>query len=180
MESADAAKRSPMLLHVCCAPCACVPVERLRADGYEPVFFFANSNIWPRPEYHHRRDEAHRLAGIVRARWEEDAYHHLSWQRAVEGLEDEPEGGGRCARCFAFNLERCARKAEELGISSFTTTLTVSPHKYAPLIFDIGSRFEGFVPYDFKKRDGYRLSVERSRELGLYRQNYCGCEFSIP
>ena len=99
--------------------------------------------------------------------------------RAVSGLEKEPERGGRCPVCFGFSLERTARKAAELKIGRFATSLTVSPLKDSKTIFAVGAKYPGFEPFDFKKKDGYRRSGILAGEYGLYRQNYCGCEFSI-
>ena len=96
----------------------------------------------------------------------------------MSGLENEREGGARCSLCFAYNLEIAAARAQERGIEFFTTTLSVSPHKNSMTIFSIGEKKEGFVPFNFKKMDGYRRSLELSSMLKLYRQDYCGCEFS--
>ncbi|MGC9324977.1 MAG: epoxyqueuosine reductase QueH [Desulfomonilia bacterium] len=169
-----------ILLHVCCAPCATSPVERLRSMGYDVVLFFSNSNIFPETEYAVRLESARRLATILNLELVEDTYDHAAWRSHVKGLEDEPERGRRCMKCFAFNLSRTAEKARELGIEEFTTTLTVSRHKPSGEIFHVGEVFRGFVPIDFKKKDGFSRSIELSRSYALYRQNYCGCEFSMP
>ena len=107
-----------------------------------------------------------------------DDWDHEAWREAVKGHENDPEHGGRCSLCFHFNLERTARKAEELGIDEFATTLTVSRFKKSESIFREGREFPGFREIDFKKKDGFNRSIILSKELGLYRQNYCGCEFS--
>ncbi len=106
-------------------------------------------------------------------------YDHASWLRDIEGFEDEKEGGARCALCFEHNLKEAAAKAVELGFSYFTTTLSVSPHKRSITIFAVGEKQAGFVPIDFKKKGGFQRSIELAKELQLYRQSYCGCEFSI-
>ena len=108
-----------------------------------------------------------------------DDYDHAAWLGFIQGLEGEPESGKRCLRCFEFNLARTAECARRLGICFFATTLTISPHKRSADIFRIGLSMPGFVAIDFKKRDGFRRSVALSREYGLYRQRYCGCEFSL-
>ena len=168
-----------ILLHTCCAPCATTGTERLLASGYRPVLFFSNSNIFPEEEYAKRLRYAVMLARILGLELIEDAYDHRSWLKAVAGLEDEPEGGLRCTRCFQFNLARTAGEGAELGIPGFTTTLSVSRYKSSAQIFEAGSRFTGFLPMDFKKGNGYARSIELSSAYDLYRQNYCGCEFSL-
>lgn len=168
-----------LLLHCCCAVCASGCIERLLNAGEKVTLFFANSNIAPEPEYRKRLEAMERLAEITGLELLEDCYDHPAWLEAVSGLEKEPERGARCPVCFRFSLERTARKAAELGIRRFTTTLTVSPLKNSRTIFEVGSAFPGFEPMDFKKKDGYLRSNILSREYGLYRQKYCGCEFSI-
>ncbi len=108
-----------------------------------------------------------------------DEYCHNEWRNAVTGFENEPEKGRRCPLCFGFSLARTAVKAAELGDIGFATTLTVSPHKNSKVIFEVGGRYGNFELFDFKKQDGFKRSRELTRELGLYSQNYCGCEFSI-
>ncbi|HPI92112.1 MAG TPA: epoxyqueuosine reductase QueH [Deltaproteobacteria bacterium] len=168
-----------ILLHVCCAPCLTASVERLVQEGYGVILFFSNSNIHPEEEYHRRLFEARRLAESLNLELLEDAYDHGAWLDRVRGLEHEPERGKRCLKCFEFNLDRTAAAMKRLGLRGFTTTLTVSRHKSSRDIFAIGRGFEGFVEIDFKKKDGYARSVELSRQLELYRQGYCGCEFSL-
>lgn len=125
-----------------------------------------------------RLEHARRLANIMDVFFEEDSYDHKQWLERVQGLEHEPEKGKRCEQCFTFSLERTARMAERLGYPAFATTLTLSPHKVSKMIFEIGRRFPGYVPIDFKKEDGFLRSLELSRAYDLYRQGYCGCEFS--
>lgn len=167
-----------ILLHTCCAICASACVERLRSEDIEPVMFFSNHNISPKEEYDKRLDAARKLADAWHVELIVDSYDHAGWLKAVEGLESEPERGKRCERCFAYSLARTAQYAEDNGFDAFTTTLTVSPHKVSRTIFEIGERFPAYEAWDFKKKDGFKRSNELSRELELYRQNYCGCEFS--
>jgi epoxyqueuosine reductase len=169
----------PILLHTCCGPCATACIESLSSTAYRPVLFFSNSNIFPEEEYLTRLDNAVKLAGVFGLTIVQDAYDHEAWLQAVSGLENEPERGARCARCFAFSFGRTAVKAGELAIPSFATTLTVSRYKSSGQIFEAGKAFPGFKPIDFKKDDGYALSIRLSRLYGLYRQRYCGCEFSM-
>ncbi len=176
-------KKPGVLLHVCCAPDSTAVFERLSPD-FEVFGFFHNPNIDPANEYHKRLAEARKVAQELGFPLIVPAFDPESWRRAVEGLEDEPEGGDRCAVCFRVNLRATARKAQELGIPFFTTTLTISPHKDSERILRIGREAGlefgvSFLGENFKKRDGFKRSLELSRDLGLYRQGYCGCRFSL-
>ena len=165
-----------MILHICCAPCGGGCVERLKERQEKTVLFYSNSNLNSREEFERRLASVRRLAQDQQLELVVDPYDHESWLEAVKGFENEPEQGERCKRCFRFSLNRTAlRAADEV----FCTTLTVSPRKRSKVIFEIGSEWENFVPEDFKKRDGYRRSCEIARQSGFYRQNYCGCEFSL-
>ena len=166
-----------LLLHVCCGPCATHSVEALQAE-YELTLFFSNSNISPRSEYDRRLADAERLASICAVPLVVDEYDHAAWLRGIAGLEDQPERGLRCERCFAFNLTRAAGYAREHGFDIFTTTLTISPHKNSSTIMNIGARIGPFLAIDLKKKHGFKHSIELSEAYGLYRQDYCGCEFS--
>ena len=168
-----------ILLHTCCAVCASACVERLRSEEIEPVLFFSNHNIAPKEEYDKRLESARILAKTWNIELIEDTYDHNSWLKAIEGYESEPERGLRCSRCFAYSLSRTAQYASSNGFDHFTTTLTVSPHKVSKTIFEIGKQYPGYEPWNFKKKDGFKRSNELSRELDLYRQSYCGCEFSL-
>ena len=179
-----------LLLHSCCGPCSSYVLEYLRPYFQITVFFY-NPNIEPAQEYARRLDTQKNLLSALNAdggRRVElicGAYEPERYLAAVRGLETEPEGGGRCGVCFRLRLEESARLAAAEGFEYFATTLTVSPHKNALLINGIGqeagARFGvRYLPSDFKKRGGYLRSVELSREYGLYRQNYCGCQFGIP
>lgn len=167
-----------ILLHVCCAPCATHPSRVLR-EHYTVVMFFSNSNIHPEEEYRKRLAEARRWARVESLPLIEDRYDHQAWLRHVRRWRKEPEGGRRCDLCFRFNLGRAAEYCKREGLEAFTTTLTVSPHKNARRIFEIGRSLGPFLEMDFKKRDGFKRSIELSGEHHLYRQCYCGCEFSM-
>ena len=168
-----------ILLHACCGPCAAASVERLLENGREVVLYFSNSNINSREEFDKRLEAADKLAKHFNVKLEVDPYDHDAWLEYIWGLESEPEKGRRCVKCFDWSLGRASLKASELGIDNFATTLTVSPHKISQLIFEAGEKYQGFEAWDFKKKDGFRRTMQLSRELGLYCQNYCGCEFSI-
>ena len=195
--------KNPILLHVCCAPCATASIERLRMLGYELLLFYSNSNIWPEEEFEKRLDETRKLANMTDTGLVVDPYNHTEWREWIAGLEDEPEQGKRCSRCFAFSLQRTAAEALRRGIELITTTLTISPHKKSKQIFTVGKTLTGhgdteykenldstgiapgsgntvrFLEIDFKKQGGYSRSLQLTREYWFYRQNYCGCEFSV-
>jgi hypothetical protein len=139
---------------------------------------FANSNIDTLEEFDKRLAEAKRLAAAEGVAIEALPYDHDEWLREVAaGFEAEPEKGERCRRCFRYNLAKAARHAEANGFDLFTTSLTVSPHKVSEMVF-AASDDPRFLKENFKKHDGFKRSLARSAELGLYRQSYCGCEFS--
>ncbi|MEK7376742.1 MAG: epoxyqueuosine reductase QueH [Candidatus Margulisiibacteriota bacterium] len=169
------------LLHICCGVCASWPVEKLRFDGYEVEGFFYNPNIQPEDEYLKRLDVAKEVSKLLNFNLVEGKYDPDAWLLKVKGLENEPEGGPRCAVCFQMRLEETAQKARELNIPVFTSTLTVSPHKDAKGIAQQGRRAggEGFLEYDFKKQDGFKKTHDFAKQNGIYCQNYCGCEFSL-
>ena len=167
-----------LLLHICCAPCACGCLEHLREAGVEFAFYFSNSNLNSHDEFLRRYEAAQTLAAAENIELLLDPYDHAAWLDRTQTLADEPERGKRCAICFDWSLSRTALAAEEFGFDEFATSLTVSPHKPSKLIFEIGSRYERFTPWDFKKRDGFKKGNRRAGELDLYRQNFCGCEFS--
>ena len=139
---------------------------------------FANSNIDTAEEFERRLGEARKVADAEGVELVPLEYDHAEWQREVAaGYENEPEKGARCARCFRYNLAKAAEAAQRLGCEAFTTSLTVSPHKISSVIF-AQSQDERFLKIDFKKKEGFKESLKRSAELGLYRQSYCGCEYS--
>ena len=174
-----------VLLHACCGPCASACAPALRSAGHDPALFYSNSNIAPEEEFGRRLDSLRTLARADDLPLHVDPQDREAWEREVaRGRESEPEKGARCALCWRFNLSRTARFARENGYDAFTTSLTVSPHKPSEMVFRAGraaAAAEGvaFLEIDFKKRDGFKKSLERSRALGLYRQNYCGCPYSV-
>lgn len=173
-----------LLLHVCCAPCATHPHRVLAGAGWAPALFFCNPNLHPREEHDRRLEEARRYAADRGLAILAPDPEFQAWEVAVRGLEDQPEGGARCAACIAFRLDRTARAAREGGFDAFATTLSVSPLKKAGPIDAAGleaGRRHGveYLPADFKKKGGWPESVRLSKEHGLYRQDYCGCRFSL-
>ena len=175
-----------LLLHACCGPCSSSVLEVLCAH-FDVTVLYANPNIWPAEEYHRRREELRLFLEQARpgaGRFGEAPYEPEMFYDAVKGLEREPERGGRCTVCYRLRMRCAAQYAAKHGFDWFTTTLSVSPHKDAVRINTIGAELEKeygvcFLPGEFKKRDGYKRSLELSREYGLYRQDYCGCEFSV-
>lgn len=176
--------KASLLLHACCAPCSSACLERLH-DKFEVTTFFYNPNIEDE-EYLKRKRELIRF--ITETGWAKiiDCEHDTSaFYSAVTGLEGCPEGGERCSECFKLRLERTANEAKKCGFDYFSTTLTLSPLKDAERINAIGYALQEkcgvkWLPCDFKKADGYKRSLELSREHSLYRQNFCGCVFSKP
>jgi epoxyqueuosine reductase len=183
-DSSTAEEKPRVLLHICCAPDATASVERLRPD-YQVVGFFFNPNIFPEKEYQIRLREAERVAAEMEFSLIIPPYVPEDWEKAARGLEREPEKGYRCRICFLYNLRATAREARSRGIEFFTTTLTISPHKVSSQVFEAGRQAAEelggtFLDIDFKKKNGFRRSLEISRCMSLYRQKYCGCRYSMP
>ena len=172
-----------LLLHICCAPDGSVPVPDLLAEGWEVRGFFYGSNIHPYEEYVKRLEAVKILAAKYGIACEFPEYEPKKWFAGVAGLENEPEGGRRCERCFNLQLEAGVECAKKFGCEKFCTTLTISPHKNVNLINSIGENISltnglSWENRVWRKNNGFLRSVRASRELGLYRQNYCGCMFS--
>ncbi len=177
-----------LLIHACCAPCSSYVLEYLSAYFDITVFFF-NPNISPESEYEFRKNELSRLIGemplphgidILFGRYDPNEFYEMA-----KGLEELPEGGERCKGCYRLRLSETAAVAKARGFDYFTTTLSISPYKNAEWLNTIGAEVgaDAGVKYlfsDFKKKNGYKRSCELSEQYGLYRQNYCGCEFSKP
>ncbi len=190
-----------LLLHACCAPCSSHCLEYLR-QFFDITVFYYNPNIMQEPEYRKRVDEEKRLIAEYNRQVEsgnfegmhsdknariiniiEGDYIVSDYLNAVKGLEKCPEGGDRCTKCFELRLEESAKIAREKGFDFFTTTLTISPLKDAERLNAIGMAMGdkynvSWLPSDFKKKEGYKRSIELSHMFGLYRQDFCGCEFS--
>lgn len=171
-----------LLLHSCCGPCSTQVIDFLKND-YDITIYYYNPNIDTDEEYNHRLSEQKRYCKIVDIPVIEEKYNPSEFLDQIKGLENEREGGARCAVCFKIRLLKTAQKAKALGYDAFGTTLTVSPHKNALVINAIGKSIsfdEGieFLEGNYKKQDGYKKSIEFSKKYNLYRQNYCGCKFS--
>jgi len=169
-----------ILLHICCGVCASSVVQRLREESFSVVGFFYNPNIHPEAEYLKRRQVACEVSRILKFELIPASYDKDNWFTKIKGLENEPEGGLRCSTCFKIRLEETQKKASQMNMPRFTTTLTVSPHKNTAIINDIGRAISpyGFLACDFKKQDGFRLAIDFAKQYNLYRQNYCGCIYS--
>lgn len=179
-------RREKLLLHACCAPCASYVLEYLSAY-FDITVFFCNPNITDKAEYEKRLNALTELCSKApfaqNVTLLEDIYNPALFLQAAKGLEQQPEGGLRCNSCFDLRLRRTAEAAKQNGFSYFTTTLTISPHKNAALINTMGQKIaeeQGlqWLPADFKKRGGYLRSIELCKIYGIYRQSYCGCDFS--
>ena len=180
-------RRPSLLLHACCAPCSSYVLAYL-TRYFDITLFFYNPNIHPREEYDRRLAALDRLLSAAPfCRGVElvvGPYDDAAWFEATRGREGDPEGGARCALCFEKRLEAAAKLAAERGADRYCTTLSISPHKNAQLLNELGARLGErygvpFLPSDFKKREGYKRSTELCAEYGIYRQNYCGCRWSI-
>ena len=171
-----------LLLHACCAPCMTVPIERLQSE-YDITGFFYNPNIHPEEEYKKRLNEItnwtqQKNIPLIVHEYDVDRWHEL-----VKGLEKEPERGKRCTVCFRMRLQQTAILAKQKGFDWFTTTLSISPHKNANIINQIGKKLRDqigvqFLEANFKKKNGFKRSIELSKKYNFYRQNYCGCIYS--
>lgn len=179
--------RPRLLLQCCCVPCSSAVLLALILY-FDVTVYFYNPNIHPKEEYEKRLAQLPKLlagaeyGGDIKVL--EAAYMPADFFAAVKGFETEPEGGDRCTECFRLRLQETAKQAKALGFDYFTTTLTVSPHKNAAILNELGIEFGAqygvkFLPSDFKKKEGYKASIRLSKAYDLYRQDYCGCVFSM-
>ena len=181
------AKVPRLLLHSCCAPCSSYVLEYL-SSCFDITVFYYNPNIFPESEYTKRILEQQTLIGemkrkypvsFIAGRYDKERFYEMA-----EGMEHLKEGGERCLKCYELRLREAAETAKEGGFEYFTTTLSISPLKNADRLNEIGVRLSEeygvkYLQSDFKKKNGYKRSIELSREFGLYRQDYCGCEYSL-
>lgn len=176
-----AQKENKILIHACCGICSGYPIALLKELGYEPVVYFCNHNLDTKEEFD-RRLNAQKI--VCMYHWVDlviEEYNHNKYLDYVKGYESEPERGLRCDKCIELRLQETVKKAKELGIKKYTTSLVISPHKNFNKISSIGKSLSDEIEYiaiDFKKKDGFLKTNNLSKELGLYRQNYCGCEFA--
>lgn len=175
-----------LLLHSCCAPCSSYVIEYL-SDYFDISILYYNPNISPIDEYLKRKKEQIRLIKSIKTKNKLDIidcdYDNDLYEEKIKGLENEPERGNRCTVCFNLRLDKTASMARELNYDFFATTLTVSPYKNSNLINEIGIKLQEkynikYLVSDFKKKNGYKRSIELSNKYNLYRQNFCGCKYS--
>ena len=174
-----------LLLHVCCAPCSSYVLTYL-CDYFDITILYYNPNISPIEEYNKRLNEAKRLIKELNKdniHIMECDYENEEFEKIAKGLEDAPEGGIRCRKCYKLRIEKAAQYAKENNFDYFTTTLTISPLKNSQVLNEIGRELEEkynikYLYSDFKKREGYKTSIILSKKYNLYRQNYCGCIYS--
>lgn len=178
---------STLLLHACCAPCSSAVLERL-GNFFNISILYYNPNITNKDEYEKRLEEIRKFTSsfdtkypieVISGRYEPKEFFDIA-----RGLENEPERGKRCYKCYELRLKETAKIAKEKGFDYFTTTLSLSPYKDAKWINEIGEELEKelevkFLYSDFKKKNGYKRSIELSNEFNLYRQDYCGCVYSV-
>ena len=175
-----------LLIHSCCAPCSSYCLEYL-SEFFKITVLYYNPNIFPKEEYEFRAREQERFINSFPAKYPisfmKETYSPEEFYAIAKGLEKEPEGGERCTRCYKLRLEHTAKIAKDLNMDYFTTTLSISPLKDAKRLNSIGLELEeiyevSYLVSDFKKKNGYKRSVELSKEYEMYRQNFCGCIYS--
>jgi predicted adenine nucleotide alpha hydrolase (AANH) superfamily ATPase len=176
-----------LLLHSCCAPCSAYVIEYL-SDFFEITILYYNPNIYPESEFIKRAAEQRDFLNAVKTKHPVsiivEEHRPSEFYDIIKGLEGLPEGGERCLRCYRLRLEETVRRALELGFEYYTTTLSISPHKDAQALNRIGEELAGqygvkHLCADFKKKNGFKRSAELSKQYGLYRQDYCGCVYSM-
>lgn len=177
---------SKLLLHACCAPCSSAVLERI-GNFFEITVLYYNPNITNKKEYLKRVEELKKFISKIKTKYRiqliEGNYDPNDFFKISKGLENEPERGKRCYKCYELRLEKTAQIAEKLNYPYFCTTLTLSPHKNANWINEIGESLDkkynvNYLYSDFKKKNGYKRSIELSKKYNLYRQDYCGCIYS--
>ena len=167
-----------LLLHCCCAPCSSAVIERIK-EFFDITFYYYNPNIFPQEEYVLRAQEFEKLGVKVLV----ENYQHEDFLMLVKGKEMEQEGGTRCQICIAARMDKSFQFAKQHGFDVVTTTLSISPHKDCLFINKLGEQLQEkygvkYLHADFKKQNGYLRSIQICKDLGIYRQDYCGCEFS--
>jgi len=170
-----------VLLHICCGVCAFACIERLKKEGFHIEGIFFNPNIHPAREYIKRKKVAIEVSTISNIKLIEAEYRADDWFRECHLLADEPEGARRCLVCYRLRLKRTFEVCCDKKFDYFTTTLTISPHKNSEQILEIGKSLgkDKFLSFDFKKDEGFKNTIEFAKKHNLYRQNYCGCVYSM-
>lgn len=188
INSIDSDRAPKLLLQACCAPCSSYVLELL-SNYFQITILYYNPNIYPFSEYDKRLGEVRKLIKLINGKnpiniMEVD-YDSASFDSISKGLENEKEGGIRCHKCYYLRMKKTAKLAKEYNYDFFTTTLSISPYKNAQVLNRIGEVLEEkyhvrYLYADFKKKEGYKRSIELSKQFNLYRQEYCGCKYSIP
>ena len=180
-------EKKRLLLHSCCGPCSTSVIDKLKND-YNLTIFYYNPNIYPKEEYYKRLttqkeylQKSNQNISVIDGTYDDSSL----FEKEFLGLENCPEGGNRCEKCMFLRLKKTAEYAKNNGYDVFTTTLSVSPHKNANLINKLGNEFSkkyniNYLESNFKKKDGFLNSIKLSKQYSLYRQNYCGCKYSLP
>ena len=170
-----------VVLHICCGVCAAGAAHELISEGHEVAGYFYNPNIYPEEEYNRRLAAAREVARRLSFPLESGPYDACRWQDLCRPYAFAPEGGARCELCFRLRLGYTRNYMQAAGADAFTTTLTISPHKSAAVVNRVGRELGGerFLVRDFKKKDGFKRAVQRAKQWELYRQNYCGCVYSM-
>ena len=184
LEKLNLNNKPKLLLHACCGPCSSYVVEYL-SKYFDITIYYYNPNIYPKEEYERRLNELIKFMGIFNNNIKviEEIYNEEDYNSAVKNLEHLGEKSIRCYNCYEFRMDKAAKFAKENNYDYFTTTLSISPHKNSKWINEIGSLLEQkcdikYLYSDFKKKEGYKRSLELSKEYNLYRQDYCGCKYS--
>ena len=177
-------KKNKIVLHSCCGICSGYPITYLQDMGYQVICYFYNPNIYPETEYQRRLEAEKTLCKHFGCELFEGEYIPDEFYEIAKGYENEPEKGARCDRCFELRLRKAADFAKSIGVTTFVTSMVISPHKNFQKLSAIGEKIASekgleYLTIDFKKKDGFLKTNKISRELELYRQNYCGCKFSL-
>jgi len=172
-----------ILLHACCGVCSGYPISFLQEAGYEVAVYFCNPNLDTEAEFNKRLEAQKTVCEKFNAELIVDEYNHSEYSDCIKGFENEPERGKRCDKCFELRLKKTAELSKKMNISEFTSSLAISPHKDFAKISSIGKAVANefslnYLPINFRKNDGVLKTNTISKDLGIYRQNYCGCEYS--
>ena len=177
-------EQNRIVLHACCGICSGYPISYLKDMGYHVVVYFYNPNIYPNSEYQKRLEAERTLCRHFGVELVEAEYNPQEYYDYVKGFENEPEKGLRCGKCFELRLKKTAEYAKSVNVENFTTSIVISPHKNFEKLTEIGSKIAqeyglNYLSINFKKKDGFLKTNKISKELNLYRQNYCGCRFAM-
>lgn len=171
--------KNKILLHACCAICSGYPISLLKELGYEVVVYFYNPNLDSEEEFQRRLDAQKTVCKYFDVPLIIEDYKPIEYLEYIKGLESEPEKGQRCSKCIELRIKKTYEKSKELNIKNFTTSLTISPHKNFDLISKTGLEIsKDYLAINFRKNDGFLKTNKISKDLNLYRQNYCGCMFA--